>query len=436
MKFPFFIVKRIALNQNQSFSRFIIRIAIVAVALSMTVMLLSTSLISGFQQTISQKVFGFWAHILITPYANPDKLDENPISKNNKLYLNPSNFADIKHIQVTALKAGIMQTKNAFEGILLKGVGKDFNTQNFSDYIKTGALFPITENKQNKGLLISQIIANKLEAKVGDKIVVSFFDSNTRIRKRAFKVSGIYDSGMEDFDKQYALIDIAVIQDLNGWQQDQVGAFEVFLNPKSLFSSRLTAYAKRLASVFMKKEAAQNMRMDGLDIAGKQLHNKIDDHLYAQTIKEFEPEIFNWLALQDTNEIVILFVMLLVSAVNMITSLLILIIERTSMIGILKSLGARDHSVRKIFILNGVFIIGFGLVIGNILGISLCALQDAFHFIKLPKESYYVEYAPIKIELGWIVFLNIFTLIISALFLVLPAMLVNRIEPIKAIKFS
>ena len=436
MNFPFFIVKKIAFNQHQSFSRFILKISIAAVALSIAVMIIATALISGFQQTISQKVFGFWAHVIVTPYQAAESLDKYPVSKSTELYTHPEKYPGIAHIQSVALKGGIIHTKEDFEGIILKGIGSDFKKAPFTDYIIAGNLFELNEDKSNKGILLSEITANRLQANVGDKLIISFFEDDAKIRKRSFEISGIYNSGIEEFDKQYALIDIAVIRDLNDWEVDEVGGFEVFVEDKYLFESKLKSYAKKLASIFMSREKALLLQRDPLDRIGEELYYAIDSDLYSQTIKEFKPDIFNWLSLQNTNEIVILLVMLLVAAVNMITSLLILILERTTMIGILKALGSNNRQLQHIFVWNGVFIIGIGLIIGNIAGIGLCFLQDAFHIIKLPQDSYYIDYAPVKLEWPWLIFLNIFTLLTGALFLLLPATLVNKIQAIKAIRFS
>jgi lipoprotein-releasing system permease protein len=275
-----------------------------------------------------------------------------------------------------------------------------------------------------------------LQLVVGDKILISFLEDDAKVRKRSFEVSGIYNSGLEEFDKQYAWIDIAVIQDLNGWSTNEVGGFELFIEPTALEEPKLYVYAKKIAGIFLPRDEAFQLQREPLDLIGEEIYHSIDDKLYAQTIKEFKPDIFNWLALQNTNEIVILSVMLLVSAVNMITSLLILILERTKMIGTLKALGSPNKQVRNIFVWNGIFIIGLGILFGNIIGLGLCFIQDITHLIKLPEDSYYISYAPVKLEWSWLIFLNIFTLITGAIFLLLPAMLVNKIDAIKAIRFS
>lgn len=436
MNFPLFIVKKIAFNQHQSFSRFILKISIAAVALSIAVMIIATALISGFQQTISQKVFGFWAHVIVTPYEASESLEEYPVSRENNLYTHPEEYEGIEHIQSVALKGGILHTKDDFEGIMLKGIGADFQKYPFTDYIIEGQMFANNEDKNNKGILVSRITANKLNLTLGDKLLISFFEDNAKVRKRSFEVSGIYDSGIEEFDEQYALIDIAVIQSLNDWEEYEVGGFEIFVEDKYLFENKLKVYGKMLLGRFMPRDKAMEWQREPLDKIGEDLFYAMDSDLYAQTIKEFRPDIFNWLALQNTNEIVILFVMLIVAAVNMITSLLILILERTRMIGILKAMGSSNIQLRKIFIWNGVFIIGLGLIIGNVFGIGLCLLQDVTHIVKIPQDSYYIDYAPVKLEWTWLLFLNIFTLITGALFLLIPATLVNKIEAIKAIRFS
>ena len=436
MNFPLFIVKKIALNQHHAFSRFILKISVTAVALSLVVMIIATALISGFQQTISQKVFGFWAHVIITPFKATETLDKEPVSKLSTIYANPAQFEHVAHIQSIALKGGIIHTKEDFEGIVLKGIGSDFKVDPFADYIEQGELFPLVEDKNNKGILISSITASRLQLVVGDKILISFLEDDAKVRKRSFEVSGIYNSGLEEFDKQYAWIDIAVIQDLNGWSKDEVGGFELFIEPKALEEPKLFVYAKKIAGIFLPRDEAFQLQREPLDLIGEEIYHSIDDKLYAQTIKEFKPDIFNWLALQNTNEIVILSVMLLVSAVNMITSLLILILERTKMIGTLKALGSPNKQVRNIFVWNGIFIIGLGILFGNIIGLGLCFIQDITHLIKLPEDSYYISYAPVKLEWSWLIFLNIFTLITGAIFLLLPAMLVNKIDAIKAIRFS
>ncbi|MCB0537031.1 MAG: ABC transporter permease [Bacteroidetes bacterium] len=382
MNFPLFIVKKIAGNKQQSFSRFILKISVAAVALSTAVMIISTALISGFQQTISNKVFNFWAHIIVTPYEASESLDKVPISTNNNLYLHPEDYKGVAHVQSIALKGGIIHAREDFEGIILKGIAPDFKKESVVNNIIDGQLFDITGKKDNYQILISEITANRLKLKVGDEVLISFLEDDAKVRKRKFQVSGIYSSGIQEFDQQYAWIDIGVIQNLNGWKNDEVGGFEVFVDDKNLFENKIVVYGKKLIAPFLSEDKRHELLKDPLDKIGDDLFYSIDQNLYAQTIKEFKPDIFNWLALQNTNEIVILIVMLLVAAVNMITSLLILILDRTHMVGILKALGSNKKQLQNIFIWNGIFILGLGLLIGNIAGIGLCYLQDITHFGK------------------------------------------------------
>lgn len=436
MNFSTFIARKLAFSKGQSFSRFIIKIAIGAVALSMAVMIISTSLINGFQQTISNKVFGFWSHIIIEPYGMLEDLDGKSISTTNKIYQHPEQFTGIKHIQKTALKGGIMHAEEDFDGIVLKGVGNDFDWSSFESYLKEGKIFETTEKKNNKGILISQTTANRLKLKIDDKLIISFFDEKSQVRKRNFKVSGIFNSGLEEFDKQYALIDIGVIQYLNKWEKDEVGAFEVLVNGDNLFNSKLKTYFLYMFSGLLPEKTLYGWGRDPLQVIEDDIYFQIDSNLKSSTIRDSRPELFNWLELQTINEIVILGIMLLVAGFNMITALLILILERTNMIGILKALGAGSNQLKRVFLLNGALIILTGIFLGNVFGIGLCLLQDYTHFISLPEESYYISYAPIKIDWFWVLILNVFTLFTSVIFLMLPAILVSKIKPIKAIRFS
>lgn len=436
MNFPLFIAKRIAYSKGHSFSRFIIKIAIGAVALSMAVMIISTSLINGFQQSISQKIFSFWSHIVVQPYGLLEDLDQQTISTQNALYQNPEKYKGIKHIQKTALKGGIIHAKEDFDGIMLKGVGKDFDWTFFQKFVTKGKIFNADESKKNKSILISEATANRLLLAVGDKIIISFFGEKGTVRKRSFKVSGIFNSGLGEFDEQYALIDIGVIQHLNHWKKDQVGGFEIFVADHQLFNSKLKTYFIKLFGFIIPQKTLANWGRDPLQKIGDELYFAIDNNLKAETIRENKPDLFNWLALQTINEIIILGIMLLVASFNMITALLILILERTNMIGTLKALGASNQQLKKTFLYNGGIIIITGILLGNFLGLGLCFLQDATHFIKLPEESYYLSYAPIKIDWLWVLILNVFTLLVSISFLILPAVLVSKIKPIKAIQFS
>lgn len=407
MNLELFITQRIAFSKSSSFSGFIVKIAIAAIALSMTVMIITTAIVSGFQNEIRNKIFGFWGHIHITSFdSNNSYEDINPISQNQLFYPDTKNTSkDIKHLQVFAHKAGIIKTDNDIEGIVLKGISSDFDWSFFSRYLVSGTTFNVNDTAASKCILLSQSTAKRLQIKVNDDIVMYFVQQPPRIRK--FTVCGIYNTNLEEYDEKYALIDIRHIQKLNNWAEGMVGGFEVFLKSE-----------KNLTQI------------------SDSIYANISNSLYAQNIREINPNIFEWLELQDMNKTVILTLMLIVAIINMITALLILILERTNMIGILKALGASNWRIRKIFIYNALIIVSIGLLIGNVLGIGLCLIQKHAQIITLPQESYYLTVAPIEINLATIIGLNVFSFITCLLMLILPSYLVTRILPIKAIRFA
>ncbi|MGB0839733.1 MAG: ABC transporter permease [Chitinophagales bacterium] len=412
MNLEFFITKRIAFSQSNSFSGFIIKIAVVAIALSMTVMVITTSMVNGFQNEISRKIFGFWGHIHIRSFdSNQSYEDINPISKDQHFYPAIDTIPGIRHIQVYANKAGIIKTDDEIEGIIMKGISTDFDWDFFQEYLIKGRPMQLNDSSKVNEVVLSQVTANRLNLDTGKSVIVHFIESAKYIPKRKLKVVGIYKTGLEEYDEKYALMDIKHIQRINrskSWDEGMVGGFEVFLDD-----------------------------VEDLDKFSELVYYEIiGQDLLSQNIREINPNIFEWLDLQDTNETVILTLMVVVAIINMITALLILILDRTNMIGILKALGADNWRIRKIFLYNAAYIIGWGLLIGNVVGIGFCWLQDRFGFIQLDEESYYLAVAPVDINLGLILMLNLATLIICVVSLVLPSYMVTTINPIKAIRFK
>lgn len=435
MKPELFIVRKIAFSSRKTFSAFIIRIAIAAVALSLCTMIVATAMITGFQKEIRNKVLGFWSHLQIVPFSLTNSLEEKGIYRYQDFYKDKTIFPEIKHMQVTALKGGLLKTNDDFEGVILKGVGDDFAWNNFEPYLKAGRVIKHDTTETRKDILISKATAQRLQVDTGDKLTVTFMGKT--IRNRPFKVCGIYETGLEEFDRKYALVSIDVIQELNGWGNDTVGGFEVFLKEDNLFKSRWNAYRLAMFGGLMSEEQQQELAMDPLDKIGTEVYARMENpELDVQTIKSVNPGIFDWLELQTMNELIILTLMLIVAAINMITTLLILILERTNMIGILKALGSDNLSIRRIFLYYSAVIIGVGIVVGNITGIGICLLQQHFHFIKLPQESYYLSYAPVELSLSWVLLLNLGTIVTTLLLLILPTMLVARISTVKAIRFE
>ena len=383
MNFPFFIAQRVAASGQKSFARLIIRIAIVAVALSIAVMIIATSLIKGFKSEISAKMFGFWGHIHITSVQQTTTYEPIPILANQPFLTKLQNLKQVPlvepdfwdrmkgktvtdggvhHVQVYATKAGIIKTKDNFEGIVLKGIGADFDWSFVEKSLVEGRKINICNTDSCHDILISQSTANRLEIKTGSKFIVHFVQNNVQ-EQRLFQVCGIYKTGLEEYDKKFALVDIAHIQNLLGWSKNQIAGFEVF-----------TDDLKDLKSV---NEYVYN--------------DLISNDLNAQTIRQEEPAIFDWLDLQDVNEQVILILMLVVSIINMVTALLILILERTNMIGTLKSLGTTNRRIQRIFLYYGAIIIVIGLAFGNAIGLGLCWLEQKYKFIHLSEVDYYLS---------------------------------------------
>ena len=374
----------------------------------MIMMIVSIATGIGLQQKIRQKVSAFNGHIIISGYNdNNSDVSTDPISIHQSFYPKFKTVDGINHVQAVASKAGIIRTESAFEGIIFKGVGKDYQTDNLKEYLTEGRL-PNFKSTLNEEVLISQYLCNRLGLKLGDKFVTYFMKENSQgYNLRNFKIVGIYNSGFQEFDASYVIGDIRHVQRINKWMPDQIGSFEVFVDD------------------FTKIEQK-----------GNQVYQETSSTLDSQTIVEKYSYIFEWLKLFDFNIIVILIVMIAVSTINMVVALLVLILERTQMIGILKSLGANNWSVRKIFLYNAFYLIIRGLFWGNIIGLGLLLLQKYFGIIKLNPESYYVNVAPVDINLYYILLLNIGTVVICLLVLLIPSYIITKITPSKSIRFE
>lgn len=431
MNLEYFIAKKVAGSGKQSFSRLIIRIAVIAVAMSVAVMICATALISGFKKEISSKIFGFWGHIHITDaninrslveiypvdsrqpfYPSLDQIGQVQYSENRHflgMEFNRMTWTNggVNHMQVFALKPGIIKARDEIEGIILKGVGLDFEWSFIEDYILEGTSLMLQDTGMSNNILISQQTSRRLKVGVDDQFVVHFVERGEEVKRR-FRVCGIYKTGLEEYDQKFALVDIRQIQKLMDWKDHEVGGFEVFVDDIS----------------------------DIVPIAEYIYFDILPDEFYAETIREKFREIFEWLELQDINEIVILGLMIIVAIINMVTALLILILERTNMIGILKALGSPNWNIRKVFLYYAAYIIVLGLFWGNLLGIGLCVLQEQFELIKLSEENYYLSVAPVSLDIWTVLLLNVGTLVVTLIFLVIPSYMVSRINPVKAIRFK
>lgn len=407
MKLEWFIARRMALSDESPFSAFIIKIAILAIALSLGIMIIATSVVYGFKKEISEKIFGFSGHIIVSAFeGNRSIEDANPVLKEQDFYPHIDTLASVKNVEVYAHKAGMLKTDSLFEGLIFKGIDTDFDWNFFKNYLEEGDIFTLNDTIRSKEMLISSYTAKRLQVKTGDELIAYFPDK--RLRYRKFTVSGIYKTGLAEYDKQFALIDIKQIQKLNKWERNEVGGFKVTLT-----------------------------ELSALNTVHDELYYKMTGpELNTQSIRDINPGIFDWLELQNTNERIILSLMVLVGIINMTTALLILILERTNMIGILKAMGSDSFGIQKIFLINAAFIIAWGLLWGNLFGLGVCYLQKTFEIIQLPEDSYYLKVAPVYIRWWVVALLNLGTFIISLLALFIPSLMVNWVKPVKAIRFE
>ena len=417
MNLEYFIANRLtkAKGHKSSISAPIIKIAISAIAIGMVMMIVSVATGVGLQQKIRQKVAAFNGHIIISNFDdNQSQVSINPISINQDFYPKFTSVSGIAHIQAVATKAGIIRTEKAFEGVVFKGVGKDYLWTNITEYLVQGRI-PNLKSKLNSEIIISEYLANRLNLKLGDKCNTFFMKegSSKLPNLRVFDIVGIYNSGFQEFDATYIIGDIRHLQRINKWLPSQIGSFEVFIDD-----------------------------FDKIEEKGTEVYNKTFNKsdptktLDTQTIEKKYYYIFEWLKLFDFNILVILIVMIIVATINMIVALLVLILERTQMIGILKSMGASNWSVRKIFLYNAFHLISKGLFWGNFIGIGLLLIQKYTGVIKLNPENYYVNQAPVDFNILTITLLNLGTVSICLLVLLVPSYIITKISPVKAIKFS
>lgn len=413
MNLEFFIAKRLVTGKEHkiSISAPIIKIAIAAIAIGILMMLVAIATGVGLKHKIREKIAAFNGHIQIYNYDNnTSDVSVVPVSIHQEFYPKFDSVDGIDHIQAVATKAGIIRTEETFEGVIAKGVGPDYNWEVFKEFLVDGTL-PDFEGEINNGTLVSQVLANRLQLKTGDSFVAFFFkedDEGKMPNQRKFTITGIYDSGFEELDASYIFIDIRHIVHMNKWADDEVGNFEIFLN-----------------------------NFDDIDIKAREIYGKTLSELDTQTIKGKYRYIFEWLGLFDFNIALIIGIMIIVGGINMITALLVLILERTQMIGILKALGSSNWSIRKIFLYNAAYLIGIGLLFGNIIGLGIIGLQYRYRMFKFPNpQEYYIDYIPVHIDVWTVLLLNIGVLLLCLLMLLIPSHIITKISPVKAIRFE
>ncbi|MDQ3535246.1 MAG: FtsX-like permease family protein, partial [Bacteroidota bacterium] len=375
------------------------------VAIGLAVMLVSFLILGGFQHTIKEKIFSFGAHLQVTKYTLGNQFEEQPISKKSNFYQNYQDYNFINHVQEFSHKPGLLKTDEDVWGVLLKGVGKNFNIERFNQNIIEGRFLNLPDSGYSREIMVSQRIANLLRLKVGDDVIMYFVQDPPRYRK--LSISGIYKTDLEDFDEKIIIGDIGLIQRLNNWDEDLVGGFEVFLND------------------YRRMDQAEEVLMD-----------EVDYDLYVEKVSDKYIQIFEWLSLLNKNVVIFLTLILFVACFNMISILLILIMERTRMIGMLKALGATNGQVRRIFVYDGMQLIYKGLLLGNLLALGFGFLQDKFKIIPLDPENYYMNFVPIQWNWPILILLNILVFVIVSLILLVPTMIIAKINPIKAIQFD
>ncbi len=409
-----FIARRLIKERTHAaaFSRPINVIAIIGIALGLAVMILAVSILTGFKQQIRDKVAGFGAHIQVVNFDANISYETVPVSASQDFVEKIKSHPGIKNIQVFATKAGIIKTDDNIQGVVLKGIGSDYDWSFFESNMVEGEVVTVSDTARTDNVIISSKVADMLGLKLGDSFSMFFVQDPPRMRK--FTICGIYETSLEEFDKTYLFCDIAHIRSLNGWEDDQVSGFEVSVNN------------------FDDLDAMTDVVRDAI---GYRVAEE-EEQLKVTNIRNRYPQIFDWLGFQDTNVIIILILMILVAGFNMISGLLILILEKTNMIGVLKAMGAGNKVIRNIFLYQAAWLTAKGLFWGNIIGLGLALLQLKTELITLDPSSYYLKSVPINLDPLHIILLNVGTMIAIILMLLIPSQLIARITPVKAIRYN
>ncbi|HEV7334186.1 MAG TPA: FtsX-like permease family protein [Flavisolibacter sp.] len=410
MNIPAFIAKRIAFNQQKSFSRFIIRLSILATAISVAVMIITLSFVNGFQKTVSQKVFSFWGHVRIS-YLQPGKAsiaEEEPIRQNDSLVRSIKTIPQLRSIHPFATKYAILKTTDEMEGVLLKGLDPTYDSTNLKPFIKEGRWIQFNDSTYAREIVISTYTAAQLDLKLNDRILIYFVRPDGSLRPDKLTIVGVYKTSIEEYDRTFAIGDLKLIRRLNGWEEDEIGGYEIFLNDYQQMGP-----------------------------VADEIHNNnlFPPQLSAKTARELYPNIFDWLDVQDTNQAILITIMVIIAAINLITCLIILVLERLRMIGILKAVGASNWTVQRIFLYQSGIITFTGIFAGSLFALLLLYLQIKTGFVRLKEEAYFMETAAVEIVWWQVAAVIAGTLILAVLILLIPSLLVRKIQPIKAIHF-
>ena len=415
MNFELFIAKRIHFSKSKGEKRAsapAIKIAVAGVSIGLAAMIIALSVVIGFKKEVRNKVVGFGSHIQITNLQNNSSYETLPVCINSELLDGLQGLNGVKHAQIFSTKPGIIKTDDAFQGVVLKGVGRDYDWEFFKQNMVAGSIINPDDTINSNQAILSKDIANKLNLKVGESFICYFVGENVRLRK--FYISGIYQTNFEDYDKLFVVTDIELIRRLSNWEEDEVSGIELLVDDyNNLDQMQKTVFLEMMP-----------------------YRDRKDNTMLARSIKEMNPMIFNWLDLLDMNVVVIVVLMFAISIFTMISGLLIIILERTNMIGLLKTLGARNYGIRKIFLYVSSFLIIKGMLIGNVIALALLFIQDHFGLIKLDAEKYYMSEVPVDINFFYILLINIGTLLLSMLVMIGPSYLIAKISPVKSLRFE
>lgn len=405
MSLPYFISRRISKNKTGSFSTVINKIAVVSIAVALAALICTFMILKGFEDTIKQKIYSFSGHLIISKYTLSTSFENSSIVVEDSLMNGLRALPGVDYLQTYAYKAGLLKTNDEVQGVILKGLDQSFDTTAFAMHMVDGHFPKFPEEGYGTEVALSTKIANYLSLKVGDEVLVFFIQNPPRYRN--LKITGIYETGLEDFDEKVILGDINLVRRINGWGENTIGGIEVFLyDPETM------------------------------DEAETMVFEATSSDLYVDKVSDKYVQIFDWLRLLNRNVVIFFSLVLFVAAFNMVSILLILIMERTQMIGVLKSLGAANGLLRRIFFVNGLGLIVRGVFWGNLLGLSFCWIQDRYKIIPLDPANYYMNHVPIQFDPTAVILLNLFVIVMTAIALFIPLSVISRINPIKSIRFD